>query len=171
MTLNSLEGLYFLTSLRYLRIGENCDLRRNHAAMKMRTLFLLLTFFAFAAPVLAQRGYTEIIRKDGLVISSKWGKARDADGNRKKALLIGIQNNERTAKNYSFNLMFYYEGRLREEGIIAPNCIEGLKSKVGKLTGTYFIPEKFTEEQLSSPDFSFELDALEVEETDACSDD
>lgn len=171
MTHKCLEGLYFLTSIRYSEIPGNCDLRINPFPMNFRTLFCLFALLTFSAAAFAQRGYTEIIRKDGLVISSKWGKARDADGNRKKALLIGIQNNDRTPKNYSFNLMFYFEGRLREEGIMPPDCIEGLKSKVGRITGTYFIPEKFTEEQLSSPDFTFELDALEVEETDACNDD
>lgn len=136
--------------------------------MKIRLLVAAAALFAFTEVASAQRGYTEIIRKDGLIVSTKWGRARDADGNRKPALLISVQNNDRTAKNYSFNLLFYYESRLREEGIIPPSCIEGLKSKVGKITGTYFIPEKFTAEQLKSSDFTFELDAFEVEETENC---
>jgi len=136
--------------------------------MKIRLLITMMSLFAFAEVASAQRGYTEIIRKEGLIVSTKWGKARDAEGNRKPALLIGVQNNDRTAKNYGFNLLFYYEGRLREEGIIPESCIEGLKSKVGKITGTYFIPEKFTEEQLKSSDFTFELDDFEVEETESC---
>lgn len=136
--------------------------------MKIHLLLAAAALFAFAEIASAQRGYSEIIRKDGLIVSTKWGKARDAEGNRKPALLIAVQNNERTAKDYSFNLLFYYEALLREEGMIPSSCIEGLKSKVGKLTGTYFIPEKFTEEQLKSSDFYFELDSFEVEETENC---
>jgi hypothetical protein len=136
--------------------------------MKIHLIVAATALFAFAEVSYAQRGYTEVIRKDGLVVSTKWGKARDSDGNRKPALLIGVQNNDRTAKNYSFNLLFYYEALLREEGMMPPSCIEGLKSKVGKITGTYFIPEKFTEQQLQSSDFYFELDAFEVEEAENC---
>jgi len=139
--------------------------------MKIQVLLAVAATFIFTETAFAQRGYSEMIRKDGLIVSTKWGKARDDEGNRKPALLIGIQNNDRSAKNYNFNLLFYYEGILREQGMIAPSCIEGLKSKVGKITGTYFIPEKFTEEQLKSTDFAFEIDSFEVEETGNCDSD
>lgn len=118
--------------------------------------------------MVAQRGYTEQIRQDGLKIATKWGKAKDEQGERRTALLIAVENTNPHALEYGFNIRFYYEGRLRETGVIPTSCIEGLKSKVGKLTGTYFIPAEFSEEQLQSPDFGFELDGIEVERTEGC---
>lgn len=131
----------------------------------------LVLFFLFTSGVSlvsAQRGYTEQIRKDGLKISTKWGTARDESGTKQKALLLAVVNTERTPVNYGFNILFYYEGILRETAIIEESCIDGLKSKVGKITGTYFIPQKLSAEQLSSPDFGFEIGELETEKVDSC---
>lgn len=132
----------------------------------------LFAFFALFASscMLAQRGYSEQKRQDGLKIATKWGKAKDESGERRTALLIAVENTNSHALEYGFNIRFYYEGRLRETGVIPTSCIEGLKSKVGKLTGTYFIPNEFTEEQLQSPDFGFELNDIEVERVDECTD-
>lgn len=116
----------------------------------------------------AQRGYTEQIRKDGIKIATKWGTARDESGTKQKALLLAVENTDKTPVLYNFNILFYYEGILRETAIIEPTCIDGLKSKVGKLTGTYFIPQKFSAEQIDSPDFGFEIGDLNTEKVEAC---
>lgn len=138
--------------------------------MVYRISMIALLALLLNSCAVAQRGYTEQIRQDGLKIATKWGKAKDEDGARKKALLIAVENTNPHALEYEFNILFYYEGRLRETGMIPSSCIEGLKSKVGKLTGTYFIPTQLSEEQLGSPDFGYELDNIQVERVDECTD-
>ncbi len=111
---------------------------------------------------MAQMGYTDYSKQDGLDIATKWAKAKDTDGVKKPALLLGIENTNAFAVEFSFEILFYYEGLLRETASIDTNCLDGLKSSIGKLNGIYFIPSKFTPEQLESSDFSFELAEIEV---------
>jgi len=119
----------------------------------------------------AQFGYEPYIAENGLKISTKWGKAKDADGERKTALLIGVENTNKYAVDYAYTINLYYEGMLRETGRMEDMCIVGLKSNIGKLNGIYFIPQKFTEQQLKNSDFNFTLEDIEVTETEGCSED
>jgi hypothetical protein len=136
--------------------------------MKMKVLLTAIALFGMSEISSAQRGYTEQTRRDGLTISTKWGKAKDETGTKRSALLISVVNNEKKAREYSFDILFYYEGILRETGVIETNCIDGLKSKVGRLSGTYFIPSKLSDEQLQAPDFGFEIDGVTVKQVEAC---
>ncbi len=145
-----------------------CELCLKYSDYMKNYLFIALLLTFSANLVSAQRGYTEQIRKDGIRIATKWGMAKDESGTKQKALLLAVENTEKTPVNYSFNILFYYEGILRETAIIEETCIDGLKSKVGKITGTYFIPQKFSVEQLSSPDFGYEIGDLNTEKVDAC---
>lgn len=118
----------------------------------------------------SQFGYTAYQKVDGLNVSTKWGKARDAEGTKKPALLLAFENTNNYPVSYSFDILLYYEGVLRENGRIEDYCLDGLKSNVGKLNGIYFIPEKFTEEQLKNSDFNFVLEDIVVEKIEQCGD-
>ncbi len=135
--------------------------------MRTSSLLMLVLFLGLQSCI-AQRGYTEQIRKEGLRLSTKWGNAKDADGQRKTALLIAVENTSGQALEYSYAIRFYYEGILRESGVMETECIESRKSKVGKVSGTYFIPEKLSETQIKSGDFSYEIDDFEVKAVDVC---
>jgi hypothetical protein len=137
--------------------------------MKNCTGLLVAIFLCGAAQ--AQKGYTQYQKVNGLEISTKWGKAKDADGVKKDALLLKVENTEDKAVTLDFDINFYYEGMLRESGRIEGECIPGLKSRVGKLNGIYFVPENFTSEQLENSNFNFTLDEIEVEEVDECLED
>ncbi len=128
---------------------------------------VILSFTCISAS--AQFGYDPYITENGLKISTKWGKARDADGERKTALLIGVENTNKHAVNYAYTINLYYEGVLRETGRMEDMCIAGLKSNIGKLNGIFFIPQKFTEQQLKNSDFNFTLEEIEVAQTEGCS--
>ena len=134
-------------------------------------------FLIFAALTLAgiqgygQFGYTQYQIVDGLKVSTKWGKARDDSGTKKTALLLAFENTNNFPVAYSFDILLYYEGILRENGRMEDFCLDGLKSNVGKLNGIYFIPENFTEDQLKNADFTFEIDNLEVVKIEGCMDD
>lgn len=133
-------------------------------------------FLLFAALTLtgiqgyAQFGYTQYQIVDGLKVSTKWGKARDESGTRKPALLLAFENTNDFQVAYSFDILLYYEGILRENGRMEDLCLDALKSNVGKLNGIYFIPENFTEDQLKHTDFNFEIDNLEVDKIENCVD-
>lgn len=133
-------------------------------------------FLLFAALIIAgiqgyaQFGYTQYQTVDGLKVSTKWGKAKDESGTRKRALLMAFENTNDFPVAYSFDILLYYEGLLRENGRMEDICLDGLKSNVGKLNGIYFIPENFTEDQLKSADFNFEIDNLQVEKIEDCTD-
>jgi len=116
----------------------------------------------------AQLGYSEYQTVDGLKVFTKWGKARDESGERKPALLLAFENTNSYPVAYSFDILLYYEGIMRENGSISDQCLDGLKSNVGRLNGIYFIPNNFTEEQLNSSDFNFEIDNIEVNKTENC---
>jgi len=135
----------------------------------MKKLFLLLGLtLALTFQGVAQFGYDEYIRKDGLKISTKWSKAKNEEGEKKPALLFAIENVNEYDVEYSFEILFYYEGLLKENGAIEAECLQGMKSQIGKLNGIYFIPEKFTTQQLKSSDFNFEIESLMVEKTESC---
>jgi hypothetical protein len=124
----------------------------------------LLTLFTSGS---AQR-YVQYQKVNGLEISTKWGKAKDADGVKKDALLLKVENTEDQAVTLAMDINLYYEGMLRESGRIEGECIPGLKSRVGKLNGIYFIAENFTSEQIANSNFNFSFDEIEVEEVDEC---
>lgn len=136
----------------------------------MKTLVLSIFALFTVTAASAQWGYDTYIKSDGLEISTKWGKARDADGNRRPALLLRIENHNEFPVSFGFDVNFYYEGILRETGGVDSECIDGLKSRIGKLNGIFFIPEKFTPEQLDSSDFGWSLENIEVEKTSPCVD-
>ena len=116
-----------------------------------------------------QFGYDAYQKVNGLQVSTKWGKAKNESGDKKPALLLAFENTNEFPVAYSFDIMLYYEGMLRETGRIEGYCLDGLKSSVGKLNGIYFIPEKFTADQLSNSDFNFVIENIEVEQIDECS--
>ena len=134
----------------------------------MKNCIGLLVAIFLCGAAQAQRGYTQYQKVNGLEISTKWGQAKDADGVKKDALLLKVENTEDKAVTLAFDINFYYEGILRESGRIEGECIPGLKSRVGKLNGIYFVPENFTSDQLSYKDFIFSLHEIEVEEVDEC---
>ncbi len=132
-----------------------------------RLICILLFAFTFSTAY-SQMGYDPYVTENGIKISTKWGKAKDVDGTKKPALLIGIQNLLKEPATYSYDINLYYEGVLRETGRMEETCITGLKSNIGKLSGTYFIPQKFTEAQLKNSDFNFTIDGIEVERIERC---
>jgi hypothetical protein len=130
---------------------------------------LLIAVFLCGA-MQAQKGYSQYQKVNGLEISTKWGQAKDADGVKKDALLLKVENTEDKAVTLAMDMNLYYEGMLRESGRIEGECIPGLKSRVGKLNGIYFVPENFTSDQLTNSSFNFTLDEIEVEKVDGCED-
>ncbi|MCH2215622.1 MAG: hypothetical protein MK086_10655 [Flavobacteriales bacterium] len=134
----------------------------------MRTGLLAFILVLIFPDINAQKGYNEYQKVNGLEISTKWGLARDASGIRKDAILLKVQNTIKEALILSLDINLYYEGILRESGRIEDECIPGLKSRVGKLNGIYFMPENFTSEQLKNSHFSFSLDEIEVKMIEAC---
>ena len=134
----------------------------------MKHLILFLIAVTAGINGYSQIGYTPYQKIDGLKVSTKWGKARDADGTKKPALLLAFENTNNYPVSYSFDILLYYEGVLRENGRIEDVCLDGLKSSVGKLNGIYFIPEKFSEEQLKNSDFNFVLEEIQVEKIEKC---
>ncbi len=136
----------------------------------MKHLILFLITITAGINGCSQIGYTAYQKVEGLDVSTKWGKARDADGTKKPALLLAFENTNNYPVSYSFDILLYYEGLLRESGRIEDVCLDGLKSSVGKLNGIYFIPEKFTEEQLKNSDFNFVLEEIQVVKIAQCID-
>ncbi len=132
------------------------------------SLLITILCLGMSFQTMAQFGYDEYIRKDGLKISTKWSKAKNEEGERKPALLFAIENLNDYHVDFSFEILLYYEGLLKENGVIENECLESRKSLVGKLNGIYFIPEKFTEQQLKNSDFNFEVESIMVEETENC---
>lgn len=145
----------------------------QHAIFKImkKTFLIVFVLFLFSScKSSAQFGYTPYQTVNNLKVSTKWGKAKDEDGIRKQAILLAFDNKNDYAVEYSFEILLYYEGILRENGTMEDFCLDGLKSNMGKLNGIYFIPKNFTEEQLKSSDFKFEINMLEVEQIDSCDD-
>lgn len=136
----------------------------------MKNIISAIALMAMITSCTAQRSYTQYQKVNGLEISTKWGQAKDADGIKKDALLLKVENTADQAVTLAMDINLYYEGMLRESGRIEGECIPGLKSRVGKLNGIYFVPENFTSEQLTTSSFNFTLDEIEVEEIEVCED-
>lgn len=130
-------------------------------------IIALITLFS-ASVASAQFGYDQYVEKEGINISTKWGTAKNEAGEKKKALLFKVKNENAFDAQYSMEILFYYEGILRERGIIDQQCLPAGRSSMGKLNGQYFIPTEFSEEQLSNPNFNFEIESIEVEEIENC---
>ena len=116
----------------------------------------------------AQKSYTQYSVTDSVRVSTKWSTAKDADGVKKPALLIGIDNQNTHAITASMELLFYYEGILRESGQIDPTCVKPGNRVYGKLNGIYFVPEAFTPEQLKNASFSLQIESIAIEEIEQC---
>jgi hypothetical protein len=136
----------------------------------MKNIIFSLALVAITISCSAQRSYTQYQKVNGLEISTKWGQAKNAEGVKKDALLLKVENTGDKAVTLAMDINLYYEGILRESGRIEGECIPALKSRVGKLNGIYFVPENFTSEQLENSNFNFTLDEIEVEEVETCED-
>jgi hypothetical protein len=134
----------------------------------MKDLIVVLIALFAGSGAYAQFGYEQYVEKEGINISTKWGSAKNEAGEKKKALLFKVKNENDFDAKYSMEILFYYEGILRERGIIDEQCLSAGRSSMGKLNGQYFIPTQFTEDQLSNPSFNFEIESIEVEEVDVC---
>jgi len=134
----------------------------------MRYWIIALVALFEASAVSAQFGYDQYIEKDGISISTKWGSAKNEAGEKKKALLFKVKNENEFDAQYSMEILFYYEGILRERGLMDGQCLSAGRSSMGKLNGQYFIPTEFTEDQLSNPNFNFEIESIEVAEIENC---
>ena len=134
----------------------------------MRYLIIAIIALFAAHSANAQLGYEQYVQKDGLSISTKWGTAKNDSGEKQKALLFRVKNENEYDAQYSMEILFYYEGILRERGLIDGQCLSAGKASMGKLNGQYFIPTEFTEEQLSNSNFNFEIESIEVEEVEVC---
>ena len=145
-----------------------CEVCKKAKQIIMRHLILFIIAITSGINGYSQFGYTAYQKVDGLNVSTKWGKARDVDGIRKPALLLAFENTNNYPVSYSFDILLYYEGVLRENGRIEDVCLDGLKSSIGKLNGIYFIPQKFTEEQLKNSDFKFVIEDLLVQPIAQC---
>lgn len=121
-----------------------------------------------ATQCFAQKSYTQYSVTDSVRVSTKWSTAKDVDGVKKPALLIGIDNQNSHAVTASMELLFYYEGMLRESGQIDPTCVKSGNRVYGKLNGIYFIPEAFTPEQLKREEFSLQIESITIEEMTNC---
>ena len=135
----------------------------------MKNIISAIALLTMLTSCSAQR-YVQYQKVNGLEISTKWGQAKDADGVKKDALLLKVENTADQAVTLAMDINLYYEGMLRESGRIEGECIPGLKSRVGKLNGIYFVPENFSSEQLTNSSFNFTLDEIEVEEVEGCED-
>lgn len=134
----------------------------------MRLNYVLILILFIPVTLSAQWGYETYSTTEGLEIATKWGTARNAEGERKPALLFRIENKNDHAVEFSFDLNFYYEGILRETGGVETECVDGLKSRIGRLNGIYFIPEKFTPDQLENVDFHYTIEEITVREVADC---
>ena len=81
---------------------------------------------------------------------------------------IGIDNQNSHAITAGMELLLYYEGILRESGIIDPMCVKPGNRVYGKLNGIYFVPKEFKPEQLKNSDFSFQIESIEIKEIEGC---
>lgn len=122
---------------------------------------------AASCSLMAQK-YEIYSTTDSVDVATKWATAKDENGEKKPALLLSLDNYNKHAVDVSFEILLYYEGILRERGEITGQCIEGRKKLIGKLNGLYFIPQQFTADQLTQPDFLMEIDEIEVTETEGC---
>ncbi len=146
-------------------IFHEADIQYFWPMIKMITaaLVTLATVQGFA-----QKGYDQYSITDSVRVSTKWSTAKDAEGNKKPAIMIGIDNQNTHAITASMEILFYYEGILRESGQIDPTCVKPGNRVYGKLNGIYFIPDAFTPEQLKNSDFSMQIESITVEEVANC---
>lgn len=157
--------LYFCTLK--IQSGSN-SIVLHEKFIDMKYLIILFIALLTGSVASAQFGYEQYIEKDGLKISTKWSTAKNEAGEKKKALLFKVKNENDFDAQYSMEILFYYEGILRERGVIDQQCLSAGRSSMGKLNGQYFIPTEFTEDQLDNPNFNFELESIEVEEIESC---
>jgi hypothetical protein len=139
--------------------------------MQNRFLIFIAVVLLSSCSVLSEMGYKDYSETEGLKISTKWGQAKNEAGEQKLALILALENTNEYPIGYSFDILLYYEGVLRETGRINNECLKKLQSKVGKLNGIYFIPKKFTAQQLESDDFNLAIEEIEVREISDCDQD
>jgi len=164
---NGLQSIW-ITILRIVVSAKPKISRPSPKTHRMKTTFFLALTAIFASCAMAQPGYTDYRQQEGFKVGTKWATAKDTSGTKRQALFLAIENKNEYAANFDIAVRFYYEGILREQSTIETQCLPSKKSMIGKLNGIYIIPQQFTEAQIKSSDFKFELEVENIQETEAC---
>ena len=125
---------------------------------RLLPLVLVLALFGCKAPQFVQAG-----KKDDVSVSYRWNHATG----KPSELLLKIVNESSSAQQLHLELDLYYQAFTVEQ-FTADTCIPAGRTFNGKTNGIYFIPQKLTPEQATSPDTKVELTGFTTERTEAC---
>ena len=137
--------------------------------MKYNRIILVLALFVFAGTnSMAQKQFTELTKKDGVVVYYKW---RNLDNPKKKKppqLYLKFENTTDTHKQISFVLDYFKKTIIYASSEKQTYCLSPHKIVMGDKKYSSFDTSDFSPEELSSEILTFDLSEVEVVEVDGC---
>lgn len=134
-----------------------------------RTLiFLLMVLFGFSSFAQTKISKENPKITEGIEISHKWKHTKCFNKKSPLQLNVIVKNSNNYNVKLSLKVSYYKSGILQEESDTVTNCIKPLQTIKGGKKGLNFSAGSFTNEDINSPDFSYEIIPLEIIKMRSC---
>ncbi len=135
----------------------------------MKTSFVLLIASIFSLSSLyAQDGLESKLDRDGVKITYEWKPSDKKDPESQKQLCLFASNNNDFATKLSFVVEFYLDDEVVEGSNKIKLCIKPGKTAKGKKEGLCLITAEISNDQLTQPNFKWDLGEVEISKIGAC---
>ncbi|MDD3876182.1 MAG: hypothetical protein PHT69_06145 [Bacteroidales bacterium] len=123
---------------------------------------LILIALLLSLNMFGQRSFTVFSNSDEVEASYRWKRSRFFNKDSPLQLVLQIKNKTSEAIHVKFTLTFFWQSILNAESETVELCIKPRKTKKGAMAGLVFEPGEFTNEQLKSSDFTFDITDLVI---------
>jgi len=128
-------------------------------------LAFFITNFSFAQIL---KNKENPIKTEGLEICYKWKPSKFFNKKSPLQLNVKVKNTNNYCVKISLKVSYFKSGILQEESDTVTNCINPLKTAGGGKKGLNFSAGNFTNDEIRSEDFSFEIIPLEIIKMRSC---
>ncbi len=133
----------------------------------MKTILILILSLTTVS-VFGQRRFEQFKETDNLIFSYRFKKECFIKRDSPLQLVLHIRNTGKEAVEINFTLDYYWALQHKAESEKVTLCIRAGRVKRGGRADLIFSTENFTNVQLKSEDFSFEIEGLSIEQKENC---
>lgn len=133
----------------------------------MKNLIIVILVLA-CSNIYAQRRFETFKETENLVFSYRYKKECFLKKDSPLQLVLHIRNNNTEAVKLNFKVFYYWQLQSKAESEKISLCIKPGRVKRGGRADLVFTAADFTNEQLRSEDFTFDIPDLEIEKVSSC---
>lgn len=136
--------------------------------MENRFLIVLAFLTLGAGFTFGQRGYTEFVKEENMLVTYRWQRASFFKKDSDAVLNLRVTNENETAVEWIFTVGFYNDKVLVYESEQMTLCFKPGQSRRGGLAGLRFTVEGMKLEDTEDDSFSWEFGVFDVDEVESC---